>query len=473
MEQNVVSKSEFSSAVAFKRLDAEYVEKSVWDVEKFLRQQPGYMLAKQIGGYSGPTLNDSFRDSDCIVDYVAIDSVDTSDGLTYVDELLYQDRPSRAKYWTQKGDVLVSNVRPNRGAVALVGELRAGCAASLGFSLLRANATAELSQEFVFAFLKSRYGRVQLERRARGSMYPAIVYDDLVEIWIPKPPQMIATATEEAVRTGLALQEEFFALIKSQGQMLSDFLKPIGAPPSPLTGDTTRANCTEILRSESLRAGSAERIDAEFFRREYPEFDQKLKETLPTFLLGHYFDLAPGHGLGAGDKTVPFVKQGVLTNAGVNWSAISHEEGRGAPKGGRVRAGDILLACTAHEIYYVGRKVDFVRDVPSELKDNEAVPDLMILRPRTDKPAKLHGSYVAAFLRSASGLHQVQRCIRGLRGGHVYKQDLGAYVRVPIPPDDWLEEFEKRAEKYEGVREHANISMHAAFKTVEKWVSSI
>lgn len=473
MELNVVSKSEFLSAVVFGRLDAEFVSKSLWDMEKHLRRCSGYVLAPQIVAYDGPTLNDSFRDSESILSYIAIDSIDTADGLTYVDDLRYEDRPTRAKYLTQEGDVLVSNVRPNRGAVALVGKLRAGCAASSGFSLLRRNLAAELSQEFIFAFLKSLYGRLQLERRARGSMYPAIVYDDLLEVWIPKPPNAISREIEEDVRTGLALQEEFFRLIKQQGEMLAAFLSSIGAPPSPLTGDTAKANWTEVLRSQSLTTGSAQRIDAEFFRSEYAEFDEKLRAAMPTFLLGSFFNLFPGRGLGNGQETVPFIKQGVLTNAGINWSAISYEDGRGAPKGGRVAPGDILLACTAHEIYYVGRKVDFVRDVPARLKENEAVPDLMIFRPRSEKPAKLHGSYVAAFLRSPSGLHQVQRCIRGLRGGHVYKQDLGTYVRVPIPPDAWLEEFEHRAEKYEGVRNRANVAMSRAFKAVEDWVSAI
>jgi hypothetical protein len=473
MELNVVNKSEFSSGGVFGRLDAEYVSKSIWEMEKHLRRQTGYLLAKEIVGYDGPALNDSFRPAESILDYIAIDSIDTSDGLTHADELRYEDRPSRAKYLTQQGDVLVSNVRPNRGAVALIGELRSGCAASSGFSLLRTKAGADLSQAFIFAFLKSRYGRSQLERRARGSMYPAIVYSDLTDVWIPKPPKAVSVVVEENVILGVALQEEFFRLVKKQGEMMAAFLEPVGAPPSPLSGDTSKVNYTEVLRSASLRAGSAERIDAEFFRSEYAEFDEKLKREKPTFLLGAHFALTPGRGLGSGEAIVPFIKQGVLTNAGVNWSAISYEEGSGAPKGGRVSAGDILLACTAHEIYYVGRKVDFVRDVPAQLKDNEAVPDLMILRPRPEKPPTPHGSYVAAFLRCPSGLHQVQRCIRGLRGGHVYKHDLAAYVRVPVPPDEWLLEFEKRAEEYEGVRDRAKLTMNRAFKVVEDWVGSI
>src|ERR1035438_7445509 len=232
------------------------------------------------------------------------------------------------KYMLQEGDILVSNVRPNRGAVTLIGKLRSGCLASSGFSLLRQKKKAKIPQAYVFAFLKSRFGRLQLERRCRGSMYPAIGYDDLVDIWVPRVPTVVCDRVREAVAEGLGFQEEFFGLIREQAAMLEEFLRPIGAPPSPLTGDTNKANWTEVRRSESLLEGTAERVDAEFFRREYAEFDERLKRAMPTFLLGEHFSLSPGRGLGNGEEIVPLIKQGILTNAGVNWSAISHEEGK-------------------------------------------------------------------------------------------------------------------------------------------------
>lgn len=200
-------------------------------------------------------------------------------------------------------------------------------------------------------------------------------------------------------------------------------------------------------------------------------FDRELRSKVQSFLLGDHYVLSPGRGLGNGDELVPFIKQGVLTNAGVNWSSVAWEPGSQKTKGD-VQAGDILLACTAHEVYYVGRKVDFVRDVPEEIqRTNSAVADLLVIRPRPGKPEKLYGSFVAAFLRSPAGLHQVQRCIRGLRGGHVYKSDLSQYVRVPVPGSSWLDAFEERAAAYESVRAEAKSEMQRAFQIVEQWLS--
>jgi len=81
------------------------------------------------------------------------------------------------------------------------------------------------------------------------------------------------------------------------------------------------------------------------------------------------------------------------------------------------------------------------------------------------------GSYLAAFLRSPSGLHQVQRCIRGLRGGHVYRDDLSQYVRVPLPSSEFLERFEALSEEAERTRLEAKNVLLDAFEVLRKWIA--
>jgi hypothetical protein len=469
MDVNVIQKSDFAGKAPLGRFDAEYVWKSYWNIEKKVRACDGWALSQIVLPYRGTTLNDSFSPEEASVRYVDIDSVDVADGLAYSEDLMYGDRPSRAKYRLQLGDLLISNVRPNRGAIAFVNESAVGALASSGFSLLRDKRIAGLPQAYLFAFLKSSFGRTQLERRSRGSMYPAITIDDVLSVWVPKPPDRLLDQVCNAVTHGAELQARFFKLIEEQRLFLRDFLAPIGQPPSPLEGRLFEANWTGIHRSAMDASG---RIDAEFFRHEYDTFNSALKDLHSSFLLGEFYALSAGRGLGKGEETVPFIKQAVLTNAGVNWSAVAYEEGA-AKSVGNVQSGDILLACTAHEIYYVGRKVDFVRDVPEEIESsNSAVADLMVLRPRPNRPKHLYGSYVAAFLRSPSGLHQVQRCIRGLRGGHVYKDDLSNYVRVPMPDKRWLERFEERAGAFEATRVEARLEIGKAYHLVEDWLGN-
>jgi hypothetical protein len=143
---------------------ASSVWKSLWDVENTLRSGAGWLLSDLIAEYDGPTLNEGFCTDDAVVKYIDIDSIDTADGLGYADELLYSDRPSRAKYQVQEGDLLVSNVRPARGAITLVSNCRAVALASSGFSLLRDKKLKGAPQTYLFAFLKSTFGRTQLKR---------------------------------------------------------------------------------------------------------------------------------------------------------------------------------------------------------------------------------------------------------------------------------------------------------------------
>src|SRR5205823_601036 len=105
------------------------------------------------------------------VAYVAIDSVDISDGLTYSELLAYEDLPSRAEYVLRHQDILVSNVRPNRVAVSLASTRLTDAIASSGFTLLRMRDDAPVSAELLYAFLRSGFARMQLVRRNRGSMY--------------------------------------------------------------------------------------------------------------------------------------------------------------------------------------------------------------------------------------------------------------------------------------------------------------
>ena len=115
----------------------------------------------------------------------------------------------------------------------------------------------------------------------------------------------------------------------------------------------------------------------------------------------------------------------------------------------------------------MGRKCDVVTDVPGWVgEDVGCVPDLMIIRPRPQQDVYLSLHYVAAFLRHPAGLHQVQRCIRGLRGGHVYKNDLERFVRVPMPTETWMKAFD-------AIEAEAELLRNEAKRSVEKAVGCV
>lgn len=471
MRVNIVNKSDFGIDRSLPRLDPEFVDAELMDEERVQALCNGSTLAEVVQDPSlaimeGRSLPEWTR-------YIAIDSVDQADGLCFETTLRSDDLPSRAKYLVRAGDVLVSNVRPNRGVVALIDERTEGAIASSGFTVLRTKETATVAPFYLFAFLKTEWARNQLVRRNRGSMYPAVLADDVLQVSIPLPPKTLTRRVESLVEQALVHQREFFEWHLKMNKQLDDFLRPYGSPPDPMEFGKTAIEVAEIKASEIFGKIGAKRFDAEFFRRGYAEFDARCRALGRTFLLGDFYTLSSGTALRPGADEIAYLKQAVLTNVGVNWSAATMEEGSQGPAPTQAREQDILLACTAHEIYYVGRKVDFVREVPSDMSHNTCVPDLMIIRPRADKPATIHGSYVAAFLRHPAGLHQVQRCIRGLRGGHVYRDDLSHYVRVPIPSKEWLNRFESIAVRAEASRNNAKTVMAEGVKTVTEHLATV
>lgn len=448
----------------FARLDPEFVHPDYLALEAGLRK----LGAKAIG-----TIRSEIGTIDGLtgmVRYVAIDEIDTDDGLLVCDELLAGDLPSRARWKLKLGDVLVSNVRPNRGAVGFVTKRNATAIGSSGLTPIRVSASEDFPPEYVFAFFRTAAARMQLLRRNRGSMYPAVLTSDVHEVLIPAAPATLVERVRDEVQRAASEWETFFDEHKKATDSLRKFLAAVPAPPSP-SESPHGVSVTEIRRSASLAAGSAERIDAEFFRAEYDKYDKALRKQFNTFVLGQRYDLFTGSNIRFADdaQDVPIVKQAVLTNVGINWSAIQTGTGQ-LPDEGDIGADDILLACTAHEVFYVGRKVDYVRSVPEACERNVAVADVMIIRPKSE--SKLPGSYVAAFLRSNWGRHQVQRCIRGLRSGHVYARDLGQHVRVPIPSDPWLRSFEGLSAAAENARNEGKKHVTNAVDALEQWLKS-
>ncbi len=106
-------------------------------------------------------------------------------------ELLGSDAPSRARQVVEANDVVVSTVRPNLNAVAMVPSELGGEIASTGFCVLRAMESV-LHPRLLFFFVRTKQFINTLLQHVRGANYPAVtdknVYD--VEIpWLPRSEQ--------------------------------------------------------------------------------------------------------------------------------------------------------------------------------------------------------------------------------------------------------------------------------------------
>ena len=101
--------------------------------------------------------------------------------------LLGTGAPSRARKVIRKDDVLVSTVRPNLNAVAMVPACLDGQIASTGFCVLRPNRGCVEPRYLFYWTITSTFVDASTSR-VRGANYPAVSDRDVKEVAIPLPP---------------------------------------------------------------------------------------------------------------------------------------------------------------------------------------------------------------------------------------------------------------------------------------------
>lgn len=102
-----------------------------------------------------------------------------------------ENLPDNAKIMTQKGDVIVSTVRPNRGAVSILED--DNLLVSGAFTVLRQN--SNYPKEILQILLRTEIYRDWLLKYNVGTSYPVIKDDDVLNMPIP----LFNAKTEEKI----------------------------------------------------------------------------------------------------------------------------------------------------------------------------------------------------------------------------------------------------------------------------------
>lgn len=114
--------------------------------------------------------------------YVDIASIDKeAKEITEASEILGENAPSRARKEIRAGDILVSTVRPNLNAVAVVPQTLDSQVASTGFCVLRPDPKL-LVRDFLFYFSQTRNFINALCGKVRGAHYPAVSDSDVKSV---------------------------------------------------------------------------------------------------------------------------------------------------------------------------------------------------------------------------------------------------------------------------------------------------
>jgi type I restriction enzyme S subunit len=158
-----------------------------------------------IGDVCLPTLQgDPARSGRVSFRYVDIAGIDRdSKSISGADEIHSIDAPSRARKIIEASDVLVSTVRPNLNAIALVPVHLNGAIASTGFAVLRAN-RALLDPMYLFYWAQNSQFVEFLVANATGASYPAVtdgtVKSARIPLASPREQSRIVELLDEADR---------------------------------------------------------------------------------------------------------------------------------------------------------------------------------------------------------------------------------------------------------------------------------
>lgn len=122
------------------------------------------------------------------IEYIDLSAIDqVTKQITGASHIQGADAPSRARQLLAAGDVLVSTVRPNLNAVAVVDEQLSGATGSTGFSVLRPKQD-ELDGRYLFQWVKSPAFIEEMVAQATGASYPAVSNKIVRSSAIPLPP---------------------------------------------------------------------------------------------------------------------------------------------------------------------------------------------------------------------------------------------------------------------------------------------
>ena len=309
--------------------------------------------------------------------------------------LSVEEAPGRARQLVKTGDVLVSTVRPNLNAVALVGSELDGATASTGFCVLRSDPRI-IDPGLLFAWARNQVFIDELTAQAKGASYPAVTDNIVKSLAITVPP--------------LEEQKRLVALLDAATARVTE-----------LTA------CYEQARTHANNLFSSALRDALELN---PDWPVKTLSEVCEFQNGYAFRSSEyvknGHAL----IRIKNVQQGEVTASDDVFVQI--------PKDGSLdqfvlNAGDILMSLTGY-LGRVGRLNE--TDLPAALNQRVA-------KVSTKTKSSLFDGFLYRVLDSQWFRDQVDVFGRGAAQQNVGTSDISK-IEIPVPPIEEQKEIVAR-----------------------------
>lgn len=175
--ENIAIKSFSASFKVSGRLDAEFYQSKYDDIEKKLAE---LSIGRRVKDFFKLVKDICDRRAD-FYNYVEIGDVNISNGVAVANKISTDELPDNAKIMTRENDVLVSKVRPNRGAVSILHENN--LLVSGAFAVLRS--IGKFSVEVLQVLLRTKIYRELMLKFNVGTSYPVIKDEDVLNLPLP------------------------------------------------------------------------------------------------------------------------------------------------------------------------------------------------------------------------------------------------------------------------------------------------
>lgn len=315
-------------------------------------------------------------------DYIDLSAVDNErKRVTAASHTAGVEAPSRARQLVAAGDVIVSTVRPNLNAVAVIPPELDGATASTGFTVLRP--TTQLCGRFLFHWVRSPDFVDDMVRKATGASYPAVSDRIVKESRVPLPP--------------LSEQRRIAAILDQ--------------------ADAVRAKRRQVL-------AHLDALTQSIFHDMFGDPD----ESSDTVELGQVADLAGGRNLVADDPAADSPYR-VLKISAVTSGQFKPAESKPLPpayvppSSHLVRAGDLLMS-RANTTELVGAAA-YVSSTPNNL----ALPD-KVWRFEWSKPSD--PVFYHSLLSTSALRRRISRLSSGT-GGSMKNVSKAKLLAMPVP----------------------------------------
>lgn len=358
--------------------------------------------------------------------------------------------PSEELFYLKQGDILISSIGAGSiGKVELFLDTRKATTVS-EVSVIRASKYLPAA---IAAFLRTKYGYLQLERRITGSTGQLHLYPrDIGTVSVPLLNSKIQSELETMLSESQKALIESKHLYLQAKQMVLDELR----------WDKLDLSQPKFHAIPLSQAKDVSRIDAEHFQPKYEKLLNHIKKAGETKQIGEFLDDPVLKGVTPDyipDEEIVVVNSQNLGRYCLNFEATDRTSLAfwGRNKRAQIKEHDVMIYATGA---YVGRANPYLENARAL-----AGVDLLLVRPNRE----CNPLYLSVYLNALPGIYQAEKFASGSGQRHIYPDNVKHFL-VYLPSQQFQEKIANFVLQSYQVRKKAKALLEETKRQVEELI---